>query len=359
MSARALALVVAIILACAAALALAVHDSAFDLWAFDRMAAYSLAQPVPKLARSNELAVLLVGTGSPLPDRTRAGPCTLIAAGERLFVIDSGIASSRNLLLWRVPLNHVAAILLTHFHSDHIAELGELRLQTWVAGRKSPLPVYGPPGVDEVVDGFNRAYAFDASYRTAHHGAVMLPPGAVALVPHPVVIGTTPTATVLRSNGLVITAIRVHHDPAKPAYGYRFDFGGRSVTVSGDTAPDMDLARAAIGSDVLVHEALSPQLVAILRDEMLAHGRARAAKIMGDIPAYHTSPTDAARIANIAKVHLLVFTHIIPMLPNFIAERAFLVGVGDVRKRGVVLGHDGMIFRLPAGSNAIVRDQLD
>jgi ribonuclease Z len=289
----------------------------------------------------------------------RAGPCTLVAAGDRLFIVDAGFDSARNLLLWRVPLDRVAGILVTHLHSDHIPELGELRLQTWVAGRKAPLPVYGPPGIKQVVDGFNEAYALDAGYRTKHHGAAMLPPDAVALEPREVAIESGSTATVLDSGGLRITAIRVRHDPAKPAYGYRFDFGRRSVVISGDTAPDHDLAEAARGTDVLVHEALSPELVGILHDAMILNGRMRSAKIMHDIPGYHTSPVDAAQIANEAQARLLVFTHLIPMLPNAVAERAFLRGVDAVRSGGVVLGHDGLIFRLPAQGVAIERDELE
>lgn len=332
---------------------------AFDVWVFKRMARYALAQPLPTLAHDHELAVLLVGTGSPLPDKSRAGPSTLVAAGDRLFIVDAGFDSARNLMLWRVPLDRVAAILVTHLHSDHIPELGELRLQTWVAGRKAPLPVYGPPGIEQVVDGFNEAYALDASYRTKHHGAAMLPPEAVALQARVVALASEPTATVLDTGGLKITAVRVRHDPAKPAYGYRFDFAGRSVVVSGDTAPDTDLAKAARGTDVLVHEALSPELVGILHDAMVANGRVRPAKIMHDIPGYHTSPVDAARIANLAHARLLVLTHLIPMLPNGLAERAFMSGVDLVRSDGTVLGHDGLIFRLPAGSDAIERDDLD
>jgi ribonuclease Z len=336
-----------------------IRAPSFDVWAYRTMAAYALAQPSPTLARNNELAVLLVGTGSPLPDKSRAGPCTLVAAGDRLFIVDAGFDSARNLMLWRVPLDHVAGILVTHFHSDHIPELGELRLQTWVAGRKTPLPVYGPPGIEQVVDGFNEAYALDAGYRTKHHGSAMLPPDAVALDPRVVRLGPEPTANVLNSHGLRITAIRVKHDPANPAYGYRFDFVGRSVVVSGDTAPDADLAKAATGTDVLVHESLSPELVGILHDAMIANGHARPAKIMHDIPGYHTSPVDGASIANKARARLLVFTHLIPMLPNAMAERAFLRGVDAVRPDGVVLGHDGLVFRLPASSDAIERDDLD
>ena len=330
-----------------------------DVWVFRRMANYSLALPPPTLASDKELAVLLVGTGSPLPDKSRAGPCTLVAAGDRLFIVDAGFDSARNLMLWRVPLDRVTAILITHLHSDHIPELGELRLQTWVAGRKTHLPVYGPPGIEDVVDGFNMAYALDASYRTKHHGAAMLPPDAVALDPRVVVIGSGATAPVLDSAGLRITAIRVKHDPANPAYGYRFDFAGRSVVVSGDTSPDSDLAKAARDTDVLVHEALSPELVGILHEAMIANGRTGPAKIMHDIPGYHTSPIDAAKIANAAHARLLVLTHLIPMLPNALAERAFVRGVGAVRPDGVILGRDGMIFRLPPRSDAIEPAELD
>src|SRR5215469_6415736 len=196
----------------------ALRIPSLDVWAYRRMAAYALAQPSPTLARRDELAVLLVGTGSPLPDKSRAGPCTLVAAGDRLFIVDAGFDSARNLLLWRVPLDRVAGILVTHFHSDHIPELGELRLQTWVAGRKTPLPVFGPPGIEQVVDGFNEVYALDAGYRTKHHGAAMLPPDAVALEPRVVALGSgQPTVPVIDSGGLRITAIRVKHDPAKPA----------------------------------------------------------------------------------------------------------------------------------------------
>ena len=162
------------------------------------------------------------------------------------------------------------------------------------------------------------------------------------------------TTPVFLAQGLTATAIRVKHEPANPAYGYRFDFAGRSITVSGDTIYDEDLARAAMGTDVLVHEALSPELVGIMHDELLAAGRPRPAKIMHDIPSYHTSPVDAARIANLAHARLLIYTHLLPVLPNPIAVRAFMGGVDAVRPDGVKVGYDGMVARLPAGGMDIL-----
>jgi len=210
-----------------------------------------------------------------------------------------------------------------------------------------------------VAAGFNEAYSLDAGYRIAHHGAAFLPPDAVSLVPMPVPLGDAPTRVAMMANGLKVTAIRVNHGPVKPAYGYRFDYNGRSIVISGDTAPDESLARAARGADVLLHEALSPELVGMLGQVLQAAGRARPAKIMHDIPGYHSSPVAAARIANEAHARLLVYTHLIPMLPNALAERAFLRGVSDVRPDGVTLGHDGLLIRLPPHSAAIGQSTLE
>lgn len=325
-----------------------------EAWLFRRIAFDTLSKAPPVLAGNDELSVLLCGTGSPLPDKNRGGPCTLVAAGGRTYLVDAGLDSARNLMLWRVPLQNIQAVLVTHFHSDHIAELGEMRLQTWIAGRSHPLAVYGPAGVERVVNGFNEAYAIDAGYRTAHHGAAMLPPDAVAMVPRAVQPGV-----ILDQDGLKITAFAVHHDPATPAYGYRFDYKGRSIVVSGDTAPTATLVRAAEGADILVHEGLQPAMVGVMHDALEAARKPRQAKIFHDIPDYHTAPVDAAKEANRAHVRLLVFTHLIPILPNRFAEQLFLRGVSEVRPSGVRMGHDGLLIRLPAGTERVEEAELD
>jgi len=329
-----------------------------DVWLYRKMAAHIIGRPQPQLAQPGELSVLLCGTGSPLPDPNRASGCALVAAGDRYYIVDVGLSSVRNLLLWRIPLEKVDGVLLTHFHSDHIAELGELRLQTWGAGRRTPLKVYGPPGVADVVAGFNQTYAHDADYRTLHHGEKFLPREVVDMVAIPIPMNGA-TTPVFNHGGLKVTAIKVHHDPVKPAYGYRFDFDGRSVTISGDTAYYEPLAVAARGSDVLVHEAQSNELVGILGAAMTEAGRTRPAKIMHDIPDYHTTPVEAARIANLAQAKLLVFTHINPPLPNFLAERAFLRGVSDIRPEGWLMGRDGTLIRLPGHSNKIEETTIE
>lgn len=333
---------------------IALSTAPVEEWLFRKIAFHETARLAPHLADKDELSALLCGTGSPLPDKTRGGPCTLIAVGDKYYLIDTGLDTARDLMLWRIPLQNIAGVFLTHFHSDHIGDLGEVRLQTWVAGRKAPLAVYGPPGVERVVNGFNEAYALDDGYRTKHHGAAMLPSNAVAMVPKPVMPGI-----VFEQGGLKVTAVKVKHEPANPAYGYRFDFKGRSIVVSGDTAPDEDLAHLAKGADVLIHEGLNPEMVGVMHDALAAAGKPRQAKIFHDIPGYHTAPVEAARIANEAHVRLLVFSHLIPILPNRFAEKLFLRGVSDVRPEGVELGHDGMVLKLPAGTTRIDQTDLD
>ena len=180
-----------------------------------------------------------------------------------------------------------------------IGELGEFNLQTWGAGRSEPLRVFGPPGVERVVAGFNEAYALDTGYRIAHHGADFLPESAAHMQARPIEApeGAGPVL-VVEENGLRITAFPVDHRPVVPAYGYRFDYRGRSVVVSGDTTKSSSLIAAAHGADVLVHEAQANHLIAAIGEAAAAIGRDRIAKIMHDIPSYHTTPVQAAEVAN-------------------------------------------------------------
>jgi ribonuclease Z len=166
------------------------------------------------------------------------------------------------------------------------------------------------------------------------------------------------TAPVFDVNSLKVTAIGVDHGPVKPAYGYRFDYDGRSITVSGDTSYYPPLANAAMGSDVLVHEAQSLEMIGILGSVMTRADRPRPAQIMHDIRTYHTTPVEAARIANMAQAKLLLFTHTIPPLPNWIAERAFLAGVSGTRHGDWMLGRDGTLIRLPGHSDVIEKTAI-
>jgi ribonuclease Z len=159
-------------------------------------------------------------------------------------------------------------------------------------------------------------------------------------------------------DGLRISAFAVHHDPVKPAYGYRFDYRGRSVVVSGDTIEWPGLIDAARGADVLVHEAQANHIVAMMGEAAAQTDRPRIAKIMHDIPSYHTSPVQAAEVANAAGVKLLVMYHLTPSPPMRIVEWAFTRGVSDVRPDGWLLGNDGLLVELPADSSDVATRML-
>jgi ribonuclease Z len=158
---------------------------------------------------------------------------------------------------------------------------------------------------------------------------------------------------VLEEGGLRITAFPVDHRPIVPAYGYRFDYRGRSVVVSGDTVKSPGLSAAARGADVLVHEAQANHLVAAIGDAAEAIGGERVTTIMRDIPSYHTTPVEAAEIANAARVRLLVLSHLNPPPPTRIAQLVFERGVARVRPTGWAVADDGLTIALPAGSDTL------
>ncbi|MBS3962674.1 MAG: MBL fold metallo-hydrolase [Sandarakinorhabdus sp.] len=296
---------------------------------YERGAARALAtnslDPLP-----DGLHAAFCGTGSPMPDPARSGPCLAIIAGKRLIIVDAGEGSARTLAMMGLPVGRIERVLLTHFHSDHIDGLGALMLQRWVNGHAmAALPLHGPIGVEELTTGFNTAYRPDSIYRTAHHGAAIVPPQGFGLSPRAFALADG-KGVILDDGGLTITAIRVDHSPAEPAVGYRFDYGGRCITVSGDTAPSAALARAAKGCDLLVHEALQPRLTRVLGKAAKDAGNTGIAKVLADIENYHTTPEQAAEIAQTAGVDGLALTHIVPPLRIGALKGPFL---GDARSR--------------------------
>jgi ribonuclease Z len=306
------------------------------------------------------LYVGLCGAGSPLPDPKRSGPCTVVFAGDQLYIVDSGAGSPRILSQMRVPQGEIDAVFLTHMHSDHIDGLGELQLMRWAnGGHTEPLPVYGPEEVDEVVDGFNVAYSPSRRFRVAHHGESVVPSSGAGAVAMEFAAPADGEGLVLvEQGGLVVTAFRVDHDPVDPAVGYRFDYAGRSVLISGDTVKSANLQSFAKGVDVLIHEALAPNLVEVLTNGAKEAGRDRLAKITTDILDYHASPVDAAEVARDAGVGVLVYNHIVPPLLLAPMEDLFLEGVSDVYDGPLTIGRDGTFIRLEAGKKTIEIEEL-
>jgi len=324
-----------------------------------RRAAQTLNGDRNDLVDDGKLHVVLCGTGSPLADAQRASACTAVMAGGHFFLVDVGPGAMREVALLRLPRARVDAVLLTHFHSDHIGDLGEAVMQTWVAGRKQPLAVYGGPGVERVVNGFREAYALDTGYRVAHHGEEAMPPaGGLAEAKAITLPAPQEAAVVFDQDGLRVTAFAVDHLPVEPAYGYRFEYRGRSVVISGDTKKSDNLIRQAHGADLLIHEALAARIIEPVTEYARENGLTRWAKLTSDIVKYHTTPVEAAEVAKAANVRLLAFSHIVPPLPNFVARRMFMRGVSSAWDGKVELGSDGMHFTLAPNDTSVQVDSL-
>jgi ribonuclease Z len=343
----------------AAAASMAMLNPQVQQAIFDR-AARANASAVNTAPMSDDaLRVGICGSSAPLPSAARAKACVAVFAGGKFYVVDVGPESVENLVLWGIPLSQIGGVLLTHFHSDHIGDLGELNLQTWAGGRTAPMTVYGGPGVDRVVAGFNEAYRLDQGYRTAHHSARVMPPETWPMVAKTITVDGEPTPAKDRS-GLVfddgslrITAIEVDHAPISPAYAYRFDYKGRSVVVTGDLKYHTPLAKGARGTDLLVSEAISLQMTRSLGSGAKDGGRSQTATIMHDIEDYHVTPEQAAQIANEAGAKLLVFYHLLPSPDGYLARRIFGRGVSEVRAADWAIAVDGSLYTLPLASETI------
>jgi len=301
------------------------------------------------------LHVGLAGTGAPMPDSQRVGISTFVIAGEHQFIVDCGPGSTLSSELMQLPLEETTAVLLTHFHSDHIADLDELMLKIWTYGaRTEPTLVMGPVGVETVVEGYNQAFTFDTSYRIAHHGDAVAPAsgaGGIARVIDG--FGEDETVVIFDQDGVRVTAFLVSHKPVEPALGFRFDYKGRSVVLSGDTLPDETLMAQSQGVDILVHDAMNPDMLNAMTRASEASGEAVAGTVATDIQTYHAFAEETARIARDANVRHLVLNQILPPLPFSILHPAFLGDARRIYDGPITLSRDGMLFSLPADSDEI------
>lgn len=258
---------------------------------------FAIATLWASIASAQDFRVSLLGTGSPNPAIERFGMSTLVEAGPEKLVFDAGRGSSMRLWQLRLPIGSVNAVFISHFHSDHTVGLPDLWLTGWIqrpyGGRKTPFVVYGPKGTTTIMDALKTAYAEDVRIRIDDEKA---PPQGAAIEAHDHDAGV-----IYERNGVKVTAITVDHgDAIKPAFGWRVDYRGHSVVISGDTRYDPKLAEAAKGTDLLIHE------VSAATPEVLADsGIARA------IFAHHTTPQDAGRVFTTAKPKLAVYSHLV------------------------------------------------
>ena len=250
----------------------------------------------PAFAVGQEIKVTLLGTGAPPPVMHRFGPSILVEAGGQKFLVDAGRGALQRLGQLKVRWQDVDGVLLTHLHSDHVVGFPDLWLTGWLVGpgRDRPLQVWGPRGTKKMMSHLEQAYEFDIRIRLYDDRAA--PEGIVVLAED------ISEGIVVEKGGLKITAFEVDHKPIKPAFGYRVDYGGRSVVLSGDTRVSQNLIRHAQGVDLLVHEVVSPETF-----QRAGTPPERAKSVI----EHHVTPEQAGEVFAKTKPRLAVYSHIV------------------------------------------------
>ena len=311
-----------------------------------------LSNAKPFLDEEDTLKVVVCGSRSPLPSPGRAESCVLVEAGDDIYIFDLGNGSVNNLTQYQVPWPNVKAVLITHMHSDHMADLPDAHLQSWIQGRTSPLKVYGPEGINLVTKGFELAYSADYQYRNEHHGDDMLPMSiagfdAIQIINNQFIPNDTP--------GLEILPFVVDHYPVNSAFGFKISYKDRTVVISGDTIHDGSVQKYSQDVDLLVHSAISIDIVERMRGIAPIP---QMDKILFDIQDYHTSIDEAGEIARDANVEHLLIYHSIPTPRNALMERVFFRPIEGVFEN-FSLSDDGTRVIMPVGNDDIFIDEIN
>ena len=274
------------------------------------------------------IEIILTGTGSPMVDPNRAGPSTLVKAGEAIFLADCGRGVLMRAAAVGVGAANLTAVLLTHLHSDHITDLSDVITTLWITSLvPAPLPIIGPPGTRAVVEATLAALAPDISYRIGHHADITAPPE--------VMVTEYTAGQVFHDGGVRIIAAATDHRPVEPTIAFRIEYDGASVVLAGDSVPCGSLDALASGADALVHTAIRKDLVEQVPVQRLT-----------DILDYHSSVEQAAATAARAGVQTLVLTHYVPALTAGTEDQWRALAAGEFSGR-VELGDD--LLRVTVG----------
>jgi ribonuclease Z len=287
-------------------------------------------------ALASDFKVTLLGTASPTPRTDRFGPSTLVEAGDQKFLFDAGRGVPIRLVQIKVPLGKIDALFITHYHSDHTSGIPDVWLTGWLSppyGRRAqPFRVIGPTGAKTLMANLEKAYALDVKIRIEDE---KLPPAGVATS----VEEFDQDGVVYEKNGVKVTAFTVDHGAAiKPAVGYRVDYNGHAVVISGDTRPSENIVKYGKGADLLIHE------VGSARPELLA-----ASVPVQRIIAHHTTPKEAGTVFARAQPKLAAYTHIVLLSNEKIAEPTLDDVVAETRQTydgPLVVGEDLMSFEI-------------
>ena len=278
-------------------------------------------------AHSQIIKVTLLGTGCPAPVMNRFGPSIMVEAGDRKFIFDAGRGVIQRLAQIKVQYKEIQGVFLTHLHSDHVVGLPDFWLTGWLNSRRDrPLQVWGPKGTKKMMSNLREAFEEDIKFRLYEDRAS---PDGVAIETKDIAEGV-----VYEESGIKVTAFEVDHGPTKPAFGYRIDYRGRSVVLSGDTRYSENLIKYAKGADLLIHEVVS---LKSLKE------RERGEEWEKMIISHHTTPEQAGEIFSKVKPRLAIYSHIV--LPSAI-EQDIIPPTRKIYSGLVELGEDLMVIEV-------------
>jgi ribonuclease BN (tRNA processing enzyme) len=281
------------------------------------------------LAQSERTRLILLGTGGgPRPRKASSGSAQVIVCNNAAYVVDCGDGVARQLVLAGVPLATLRHVFITHQHSDHNADYGNLIWLSWTAGLSTRVDAWGPPPLAKMTKLFFEMNEYDIKTRVRNEGRAPLAP---LVHVHEIRAG----GAVMSGDGVKVTAALVDHPPVVPSFGYRFDTRDRSIVISGDTSRSDNLVKLARGADVLVHSVMYPPAV-----ERLAARVPTASRLRASILAHQTSAEDAGRVAQAAGVKMLVLSHLVPPDDPDVTDRMWIDAAQTHFRGTVIVGKD-------------------
>ncbi|HEY7192810.1 MAG TPA: MBL fold metallo-hydrolase [Gemmatimonadales bacterium] len=291
----------------------------------------ALALPSVRRGRDGRTRLILLGTGGgPRPKKENNATSQVIIINDELYVVDCGDGVARQLTLAGLSLDKLRHVFITHHHSDHNADYGNLLLLAWASGLRTRVDTWGPPPIERITRLFFEMSAPDIDVRIADEGRVPLVP----------LIHThefSDPGVILRDENVRVTCALVIHPLVVPAFAYRFDSADRSIVISGDTARSENLVQLARGADVLVHEAMFLPAV----DRLVARVP-NATTLKRHLLASHTSAEDCGWVAAAAGVRKLVLSHFVPPDDPLVTEQMWIDAARRHFSGEIVAGRDLM-----------------
>jgi len=291
------------------------------------------------LSDKESITIYTLGTSSPFPGE-RAQTGTAVFVNGHFFLFDVGVGVVQKAENLRLPLNDLDGIFITHWHSDHFMELPYVINRSWVLGRTNDLHVYGPQGLDTLMQAAHQLLHIENQHRVTHHGEEWMDIAKAVGIAHEFTIVDDNAKIVYHQDGVKISAFNVDHQPIEPSVGYLIEYNGKKVVLSGDTKKSDQVIRYSQNADMLIHEVMLMSFINQISEDLKTHGFERTSKITHDIQNYHTSPEEVVQIATAANVKKLVLHHFAPPPDNIVIKNLYKKEM-KAYKGSVHLANDG------------------